>query len=263
MRKFPGHLIARYRRHPLIHFFAKKCMSFSSYYENVNWDFRSNGELQVIQKLANQQFSCIFDVGANIGEWSITAQQCHPTAEIHAFEIVPTIADIFRQKIKEIPGIKVNNFGLSDSTQEVDVTYNPSKTTVTTMLDNLSSPNDTKLRCQVVNGDSYVSDFVIDRINFLKIDVEGSEHKVLSGFERTIREKRIDVIQFEYSRLNIISHFLLYDFYKYLGEYGYQIGKIYPDYVDFRKYSLWDENFLLSSFLAVHSSCKTVLTLLS
>ena len=37
----------------------------------------------------------------------------------------------------------------------------------------------------VVSGDSYVSQKCIDHIDFLKIDVEGMEDKVLRGFGST------------------------------------------------------------------------------
>ena len=36
-----------------------------------------------------------------------------------------------------------------------------------------------------------------------------------------------------------------------LGSHGYAVGKIYPDYVEFRDYSLDDEDFVGPNYLAV------------
>ena len=41
-----------------------------------------------------------------------------------------------------------------------------------------------------------------------------------------------------------MTHFLLYDFYEFFETRGYVVGKIYPNYVDFRAYDLNDEDFL-------------------
>ena len=97
----------------------------------------------------------------------------------------------------------------------------------------------------------------------MKIDVEGYEDKVLKGFEGMLKAGRIKIIQFEYGCINIDTHFLLKDFYDYLGRFDMKIGKIYPTYVDFREYRYSDENFFGPNYLAVHSSCTKVLDTLS
>ena len=61
----------------------------------------------------------------------------------------------------------------------------------------------------------------------------------------------IDVIQFEYSRLNIVRKFLLKDFYELLGESRYAIGKLFPNHVAFKPYDLLDETFMGPNFVAV------------
>jgi hypothetical protein len=77
---------------------------------------------------------------------------------------------------------------------------------------------------------------------------------VLRGFEETMGRDAIDIIQFEYGRVNIVTHFLLRDFYEYLEPRGYVIGKIYPGYVDFRPYSVDFEDFRGPNYLAVLKS---------
>ena len=87
-------------------------------------------------------------------------------------------------------------------------------------------------------------------VDFLKLDVEGAEHLVLQGLESSLRLQRVRFAQFEYGRVNILTHFLLRDFHQLFASYGYVVGKIYPDYVDFREYDLGDEDFMGPNYLA-------------
>ena len=64
-----------------------------------------------------------------------------------------------------------------------------------------------------MRGDDYADGHGITHIDFLKVDAEGADHLVLRGFERLLRAGRIDVVQFEYARFALTTHFLLADFY--------------------------------------------------
>jgi hypothetical protein len=99
----------------------------------------------------------------------------------------------------------------------------------------------------------------ITGIDFLKVDVEGMEERVLKGFAGMLALGAIKIIQFEYGYVNAVTKFLLRDFYEMLRPYDMVIGKIYPTYVDFREYKLNHEDFLGPNFLAVHSSCTGVI----
>ncbi|GAB4497587.1 MAG: hypothetical protein OHK0019_31410 [Saprospiraceae bacterium] len=54
------------------------------------------------------------------------------------------------------------------------------------------------LHLQVVKGDDYLSGLNLDKIDFVKIDVEGFEQEVLSGMGETLRRFR-PVIAMEFS----------------------------------------------------------------
>jgi hypothetical protein len=93
--------------------------------------------------------------------------------------------------------------------------------------------------------------------------VEGAEHLVLEGLETQLRSERVRFVQFEYGRVNILTHFLLRDFYQLFASYGYVVGKIYPDYVDFREYDLSDEDFMGPNYLACRANDAAVKALSS
>ena len=83
------------------------------------------------------------------------------------------------------------------------------------------------------------------------MDVEGLEGAVLRGFTRTLDQRRIEVVQFEYGRASILTKILLRDLYEILSSRGYEVGKIYPDHVEFREYAFAHEDFLGPNYLAV------------
>ena len=107
-----------------------------------------------------------------------------------------------------------------------------------------------RIDCAVMRGDEFLTREGISRVDFLKLDVEGAEHLVLEGLEGALREGKVRFVQFEYGRVNILTRFLLRDFYELFRSYGYVVGKIYPDHVDFRDYDLGDEDFLGPNYLA-------------
>ena len=142
------------------------------------------------------------------------------------------------------------NVGLSDVAGTTRIRYYDALPALTTSTDYPHPLAFTELEAEVVTGDEYVARHSIEHIDLLKIDVEGMEEQVLKGFQRTLARKAIDVVQFEYGRVSIVNRFLLRDFCNFFRERGYVVGKIFPNYVDFRDYELEDEDFMGPNFLA-------------
>ena len=59
----------------------------------------------------------------------------------------------------------------------------------------------------------------IERVLLLKIDVEGHELEVLKGFESYIKEGKVDLIHFEFNKLNVASRIFFKDFWEFLPNY--------------------------------------------
>ncbi len=94
----------------------------------------------------------------------------------------------------------------------------------------------------------------ISEIDFLKIDIEGSEYDAILGFNENITKRTIKAIQFEYGYINISTKKLLIDYYEYFESKGYVLGKIFPKIVEFRKYEFKYEDFIGPNYIAVRNT---------
>ena len=246
-------LVAEHRRNRLVRKLARISRRYLDWYENLSYDMQTNGEGYVLRTLSRFEPRILFDVGANVGEWSGLASTLCPDAEIHAFEISgPTFARL-TANLGGRPRIRLTNAGLSDSEGSISIRHYADMPALTTSSDYPHPFKYTEVSARVVTGDSYAGEQRIDHIDMLKIDVEGMEAKVLQGFEKMLSSGAIRLVQFEYGRVSIMNHFLLRDFYTLFEGFGYSVGKIFPNHVDFRAYDLVDEDFIGPNYLACAS----------
>lgn len=257
-------LFSRHRRNRWIRGAHAALLTIHKAFENLNYNIHSNGELCVMAKLSRTGgITTLFDVGANLGEWSYLAMNRFPDAIIHAFEIVPQTFDRLRLRFAEEDNVVLNSIGLAENEGAIDVHFSAERHALATCVPGFSEQfhryRPAALSVAVTSGDRYCAQRGIERIGFLKIDVEGFEPQVLRGFGDMLNAGRIDVIQFEYGYINIDTHFLLKDFYDYLSPFGMRIGKIYPDYVEFRPYKHAHEDFYGPNYLAVRSDRRDLI----
>ncbi len=232
---------------------AAACRRFLYYYNNgtrVGNTMDRNGELHILNRLGERGAGVIFDVGANIGYWALAAAGANPAATIHSFEIFPETHALLAANTAGRDLIVANAFGLSDrdgviEVQSADGVDSAHFSAVTHF------ENGRRATCPVMRGDRYVAEAGIDRVDFLKIDVEGGEYDVLTGFSDTLARGAIDLIQFEYGPASLDSRKLLKDYCDLLVGHGYAVGRLHKAGANFKNYSvLDDENFINANFIA-------------
>lgn len=232
-------------------------------YKNVSNELDKNGERWLIEKTGSLNFKTVFDVGANIGKWSNIVLSSHPNANVHCFEIVDSTFAQLKDNIGHSDKVTLNNFGLSDTDTDIEVFVSPENHHVSSTLNFGYGGNMESKMAQVKIGENYAKDNKIDHIDLLKIDVEGAEKSVMDGFSTYIRENKIRLIQFEYNEGAIISHNLLYDFYKMLEGAGYTLGRLGADGVVFQQYSFHLEDFNGPNYVACLKDDRELIELLS
>jgi FkbM family methyltransferase len=230
---------------------------------NGNSNFDKNGEKVFIDKLFkyfanNADTKVIFDVGANIGEYSqIIEQKSLKNSidmQLHLFEPTKSCFDILRNKFNS-DSIILNNFGLSDTNTFATIFYDKEQSGLASLykrnLDAYNLALNQSEEIELRRLDRYIVEKSIKHIDFIKIDIEGHELKAFEGFGNFLDAKFIDFIQFEYGGANLDSHTSLMEIYKLLEDKGFKIAKIMPKGLELREYKPFMENFQYSNYVAI------------
>lgn len=248
-------LCCRYRGHQPLDGLERVVARFHQRLDNVDFEMHRNGELRVLEIMARSEPRRLFDVGANKGDWTATAQRLMPACTIHAFEIVPETFKQLEARLGRLPNVRLNAYGLSSRAEQIEIHLGPTSDTATACrIEGMRFHEEyysARVRCEAITAADYLRTQGIDQVDLVKIDVEGMDLEVIRGFGERLRDVR--AIQFEYGIFNIASHDLLSDFYRHLQAHGFLIGKIFPRRVAFLDYHFSMENFHGSNFLAVRS----------
>lgn len=182
-----------------------------------------------IFSILKREPNVVFDVGANVGHYSIDLRNRFPQSEIHCFEPIEKTFSILKENTKHL-GLIYNNIGLSSKDEVFDLYIGSNDDdsamataypdAITQIFNFIGTPNQ-KIQCTFKTVDDYCETSQIKSIDFLKIDVEGHELNVLKGAKRMLDEGLIKIIQFEFNEFNIISKSFINDFYNLLPKYSF------------------------------------------
>lgn len=229
-------------------------------------DFMSSGEscclseaLKYIKKTIN--IPVIFDIGANTGRWSSFAISNLNNFSLHTFEPNTSLKEELTNNIKSSTAkakqnaeVHLNMLGVGIQEKGNLYVNNISNELATTVL-NSGKPiyrNYEKLEINLVRGSAYCQSKNIDRIDYLKIDTEGSELAALKSFDTYLQEGKIKFIQFEYGKPSLYGDSILNNFFDILGN-QYSIHRILPEGITEQlEYSEELETFEWSNYLAIH-----------
>ena len=258
-RSWLARQLMRDRRAPATLALADFCTHALMAWKNKQYDVNLNGEAALLGRLPPFAPRVLIDVGANVGEWSLAACRHLPAATVHAFEIAAPTAVQLRETAASCDGrIVVNACGLGDREGEITIFHAPESDTATSTLRaaievSASSHNIhtiTELSARITTGDAYLKAQDIAHVDMLKIDVEGAEFAVLNGFADAFARRAVTLVQFEYGEMNLRARTCLADFYDFFTARGFVLGKLYPDGIAFKPYSLTDEDFVGPNYIA-------------
>jgi len=174
-----------------------------------------------------------FDVGANIGYYSILGCKINPSLTVYAFE--PSVGVM----IYMCENLKINNlldkvfvepFALSDVSGTID--FYEMKNLKFPAIYNLSGEHNigakkdrvaNKIKVESITLDEYLSDKKIGNVDLIKLDTEGAEYQILSGAINTLNKfKPIIICETLFNRiekeLDMVMRKNDYRFYNHTNE---------------------------------------------
>jgi FkbM family methyltransferase len=128
-----------------------------------------------------QPGNVVYDIGAHVGYTSLLfAQYVGDVGLVHAFEILPSVAENFLRKTvlaNKFMNIVVHSIGLSNKEETLEL---PIGETMMTSLYQEAEGRKTEL-CKTTTLDLYASQEYLPFPSLIKIDIEGAEIDCLSG----------------------------------------------------------------------------------
>jgi FkbM family methyltransferase len=247
MRKIFKKIIYILSRSNLLYITSKKIVDYRR--NENNCEIETNGEFDFIYN-NKDNFKVIFDVGANIGEWTELVSKTIPEAKIYSFEpSAQTFKTLSSKKFSN--KVNLNNIGLGDKKEVKDFFIYGEDSTLNSAF-NRDMKNTQIEKASFETLDDFCVKNNIDRVSFLKIDTEGNELSVLKGSEQYLKQGKIDTVQFEYGGTYIDANILLKDVFIFLKDKPYKIFKMMQNGLqECPAYSETLENYQYSNYIAV------------
>jgi FkbM family methyltransferase len=247
------------------YYVTQLCRRIVQVYDNdQNAIFKQNGELKLLIHITkiSKSDSVFVDVGANVGDYSVELIKAGITGKLFLVDPLNKNLSVANQRILNL---NFNNFeliqcALSNSTEK-QIFY-------TNLDDNLSghdslydmssigySEKTEKIEVQVKKFDDVLSQSKIEKIHFLKIDVEGNELYVLKGADNYLTRGVISFIQFEFGNATKAARVYLHDIVFLLESKQYKIFVVKPKGLlplDFTPFTEMRYSYI--NLLAVHKN---------
>ncbi len=154
--------------------------------------FHEFNEMRFLNKFLKENMTFV-DVGANQGEFALFAAKRVSKGSVLAFEPMSLYFDrlVSNVSLNRLDNVKCLRLGLSDRSGEVPIYFNED--------DELNNEGNASLFPQgekegekevitLATLDEMVKEHGIEKVDFIKIDVEGNEWPVLRGAEQVLRK---------------------------------------------------------------------------
>lgn len=236
--------------------FFKKIYSLSL--RGLNYGNLGFGEENVIAFVASQAIlegsqTAIFDVGANIGEYSELLLKYFSNSKlIYAFEPAPKTFETLSKNSK-INLVSKHNIGFGSSEGELKLYKESANSPLASVFqrnyNGVIFEEYDLVRIETI--DDFCKKNNIFEILFLKIDVEGFEMEVINGALEMIKSGKIRFLQFEFGGTQIHSRTFFKDFWDLLSPF-FKINKILVDGLEeLKTYDERLEIYSYSNFLCI------------
>ena len=138
-------LFGKKRRNKIVQFIAEQCEKNLSHYNNEDRNHFRNGEFWLQKTLARyfdglNKRPIVFDVGANVGDWSFHFLKLNTNIILHCFEPSKETFSLLSEKLRPFKNVVINNFGFSNVSQVVDF-YENDASDVTSLYKRFNAQN--------------------------------------------------------------------------------------------------------------------------
>ena len=171
----------------------------------------------------------IVDVGANLGIVTVLLSRRFAGRPVHSIEPNPFTIDALRANV-ELNGcanVVVHQLAIAGHDGEVSFEAHPTNRATTSIA---SAPGEDRVKVPCMKVDTFAKANGMDRIAFLKVDVEGYETVVFEGAREMLGRRAIARILFEVAPpLALQAGFAADQPARMLEQFGYRLARLNAD----------------------------------
>ena len=234
----------------------------------LSLDPQTDGEYQLqswlVQECKAKQTGSlsVFDVGANLGWWSenlvdLVSPNSSLRLELLGFEPAPDqrkeLEARFDRIAKDNIKLDISSVALSDYEGEAKFHITGPKTGTSHLFANNHAAENVAgkvISVDVTTVDLFMEKNGVEKIDFMKIDTEGNDFRVIKGAEKALQRQAIGLIQFEYSGEWIDHGHSIKAVMEFAAAHKYRFGRLTQNFVE--QYDTWHpelDRYILSNFV--------------
>jgi FkbM family methyltransferase len=208
-----------------------------------------------VRELSRTARPLIVDAGANRGDYAALVLATLPRARVVCFEPSPIAAAELRSRFADVPNVCVVELGLDRAPGRQTMFGNTAGSPLASLYPRRADHHGIEFselaEVEVTTLDTYCAAHSINRVDLLKLDVEGGELAVLEGASALLEGAAIQAIQFEFGGTQIDSRTFIQDFW-YLLSPQYRLYRVVADgMTEIPAYDETVEIFVLANYLCL------------
>jgi len=172
----------------------------------------------------------LIDVGGNEGNYSVVLRRLCPQARVVAFEPHPATAARLRKRLGERVEVHALAIGAEPGKATLwDYAKHEGSShasLISGVIEQLHAGSSVGVEVAVTSLDAFCEEHELERIDHLKLDVEGWETLCLRGAKHLIKQERVGTVQFEFNAMNVMTRTFFHDFVDLLP--GFQFYRLLP-----------------------------------
>jgi FkbM family methyltransferase len=212
--------------------------------------------------ILDQRVTCVFDVGAHVGQTALRLAAAFPHGAIYSFEPDPESFSALRGVAGTVRDMEAVNAAVGDTDGKAVFFVNRFDQTSSLLetapgasqylLDKSGLDRRAEIEVPVLTLDRFCAARGITRIDVLKLDAQGYELRILDGARDLLNRQAIPIIYLEVCFVRIYEGQPLFpEIYQYLFERGYRLVWLYDSSFRTHFYALG------ANALFVHESIGT------
>lgn len=206
-----------------------------------------------LQSVLAPHCSTFVDVGANVGDWlaGIAQIKSGRSWSALAFEPSRSAAELLRKRFDDDTHVGIIEAAVGDEPGTLTFFEEEGAGKGSSLVPAFNRKVGTQRAVRIATLDVELGQRNWRDIDFLKIDAEGYDMRVIRGASALFDAQHVGVVQFEYNRPWQLAGETLRGAYRFLEERGYEVYLLKREGLFRLNYALYEEYYEYSNFVGI------------